>query len=249
LCDEAGCHLWMDLESFVFGPGGSLVPRPIDDLVSDFTRFGNFEKILHYQFPGLMSSPRMARQPGGPASVELYKDYLRYLREGPPKGLEHAARDKPVALAAPPDSRYPGGGAKGLVDGLRASGNYRHPQWVGYYGGDLEATIDLGETTDVKAVAVRCLQCVPSGIYLPRQVLVAASADGKAFREIATIQPTLPQYAPGPQAVTLQADKLAARARYVRVRAVSIGTIPAGQPGGGTKAWLFADEVLVNPAD
>ena len=28
LCDEAGCHLWMDLETFVFRDGGELHPRP-----------------------------------------------------------------------------------------------------------------------------------------------------------------------------------------------------------------------------
>ena len=80
LCDEAGCHLWMDLESFVFRNGVELYPRPIDGFVSDFTRFPNFEKTLHYQFPGLMSSPEMTRKPGGAATVELYEDYRRYLR-------------------------------------------------------------------------------------------------------------------------------------------------------------------------
>ena len=82
LCDQSGAHLWMDLESFLFLDnvgGGPLVPRPIEGLVSDFTRFGNFEKTLHYQFPGLMSSPAMSRQPGGPASVKLYLDYKHYL--------------------------------------------------------------------------------------------------------------------------------------------------------------------------
>jgi hypothetical protein len=84
LCDHSGAHLWMDLESFVFldnVDGGPLVPRPIKGLVSDFTRFGNFEKTLHYQFPGLMSSPAMSRQPGGPASVKLYLDYKTYLEK------------------------------------------------------------------------------------------------------------------------------------------------------------------------
>ena len=83
LCDQSGAHLWMDLESFLFLDnvgGGPLVPRPIEGLVSDFTRFGNFEKTLHYQFPGLMSSPAMSRQPGGPASVKLYLDYQKYLQ-------------------------------------------------------------------------------------------------------------------------------------------------------------------------
>jgi len=79
LCDEAGCHLWMDLESFVFKNGSELHPRPIDGLVSDLSRFDNFEKTLHYQFPGLMSAPWMSRKPGGEAAVTLYQDYKRFL--------------------------------------------------------------------------------------------------------------------------------------------------------------------------
>lgn len=79
LCDASGCHLWMDLESFVFRNGIELHPRPIDGLVSDFTRFPNFEKTLHYQFPGLMSASWMSRRPGGAASVQLYNEYKRVL--------------------------------------------------------------------------------------------------------------------------------------------------------------------------
>jgi len=83
LCDEAGTHLWMDLESFVFRNQSELHSRPIAGLISDLTRFGNFEKTLHYQFPGMMSSPGMSRQPGGPGSVKLYLDYKKYLRTAP----------------------------------------------------------------------------------------------------------------------------------------------------------------------
>jgi len=79
LCDEAGCHLWLDVETFVFRNGVELHPRPIGELIGDLRRFPNFEKILHYQFPGMMSAPQMTRQPGGPASVTLYEDYRRYL--------------------------------------------------------------------------------------------------------------------------------------------------------------------------
>ena len=78
-CDQAGAHLWMDLESFVFRNGAELHPRPIEGLISDFTRFDSFEKTLHYQFPGMMSAPTMSRQPGGPNSVKLYLDYRDYL--------------------------------------------------------------------------------------------------------------------------------------------------------------------------
>jgi hypothetical protein len=85
LCDEAGCHLWMDLESFVFRNGVELHPRPISGLVSDFTRFTNFEKTLHYQFPGLMSAPWMSRRPGGEAAVKLYNDYQQFLQNPNPR--------------------------------------------------------------------------------------------------------------------------------------------------------------------
>ena len=79
LCDETGCHLWMDLESFVFRNGVELHPRPIQGLISDFSRFANFEKTLHYQFPGLMCAPWMSRRPGGDAAVQLYRDYQKFL--------------------------------------------------------------------------------------------------------------------------------------------------------------------------
>lgn len=86
-CDAAGTHLWMDVESFVFRNGVELHPRPIEGLISDFRRFPNFEKILHYQFPGLMSSPEMSRKPGGEPSVKLYLDYKKWL-EGKELGTE-----------------------------------------------------------------------------------------------------------------------------------------------------------------
>jgi hypothetical protein len=100
----------------------------------------------------MMSSPRMSRRPGGAASVKLYEDYERYLREGPPPGLTHAAVGKPVKLAAPPDPRYPGGGAQGLVDNVAAVDDYCDTQWMGYYGNDLEAVIDLGEPLEITSL-------------------------------------------------------------------------------------------------
>jgi hypothetical protein len=78
-CDQAGTHLWMDLESFEFRNGKELHPRAIGGLIEDLTLFPSFEKTLHYQFPGMMSSPAMSRQPGGTNSVQLYLDYKKFL--------------------------------------------------------------------------------------------------------------------------------------------------------------------------
>lgn len=79
LCDEAGSHLWMDMEIFDFAEQNALVPRSINGVLSDLHRFPNFEKILCYQFPGLLSSPDMSIKPGGERTVKLYLDYKHYI--------------------------------------------------------------------------------------------------------------------------------------------------------------------------
>ncbi|MEB0263272.1 MULTISPECIES: DUF4434 domain-containing protein [unclassified Mucilaginibacter] len=79
LCNEAGSHLWMDMEVFDFADGNALVPRPIKGLLSDLHRFPNFEKIICYQFTGLLNSPTSSIKPGGPNTVKLYLDYKQYL--------------------------------------------------------------------------------------------------------------------------------------------------------------------------
>ncbi len=84
LCDNASSHLWMDMEVFDFEKGAAgtldaLVPRPIKGLLSDLHRFPNFEKILCYQYPGLMNSPEMSIKPGGENTVKLFLAYKNYL--------------------------------------------------------------------------------------------------------------------------------------------------------------------------
>ncbi len=79
LCNEAKSHLWMDMEIFNFAEGNALYPRPINGLLSDLHRFPNFEKILCYQYTGLLNSPTASIKPGGPRTVKLYVDYKNYL--------------------------------------------------------------------------------------------------------------------------------------------------------------------------
>ena len=81
LCNNAGSHLWMDLEVFDFAPDGALIPRSINGLISDLTRFPNFETIICYQFPGLLNSPRMSIRPGGDPTIQLFLAYQHYLNE------------------------------------------------------------------------------------------------------------------------------------------------------------------------
>lgn len=164
-----------------------------------------------------------------------------------PQTVAHAARGKPVKLKTQPDPRYPGMGELALTDGEIGTTEYQVGEWLGFEGPDLEAVIDLGSPTEVRAVAVRCLQATGVGIYLPTKVEVALSNDGREFRPAAEAKSEVSQKEAGPLVRAIEAQVKAVPARYVRVRAVNVGTIPAGHPAAGRKAWLFVDEILVNP--
>lgn len=79
LCDDAGSHLWFDLEAFLFNKDRSLYPRPMDDILKDLNMFENFEKILCYQFPGVFSDPSASFRVGEDRTFELYMAYQKYL--------------------------------------------------------------------------------------------------------------------------------------------------------------------------
>lgn len=64
LCNDAGSHLWFDLEAFLFNEDQSLYPRPIEQIIHDLNLFDNFEKILCYQFPGVFNDPKMSIRVG-----------------------------------------------------------------------------------------------------------------------------------------------------------------------------------------
>jgi hypothetical protein len=260
LCDEAGSHLWFDLETFVFGRGGGLVPRSIDAIVDDLRRYPTFEKVLCFQYPGLLNAPWASTRVGGPPTVFLYQNYQQYLKYGLDyrkhvdpstlrKRAEHAAVGKPVTFANFPDPRYPGGGRSGLADGflaVREDPYHEDQNWQGYWGTDLEATVDLGRSIPLTIVRSDYLQRTASGIYLPTQVQYAVSEDGKQFRTVATVKNNeVSTRLIGPLVRPFAAKLNGVSGRYVRVHAESVRTIPTGQPASGQKAWLFVDEIQV----
>jgi hypothetical protein len=84
-CDKAGCHLWMDLEMFLFGEKNALYPRPVDQVITDLLMFDNFEKICCYSYTGLVNAGWQTATPGGERTVKLYNDYMNYLINSGPK--------------------------------------------------------------------------------------------------------------------------------------------------------------------
>ncbi len=160
--------------------------------------------------------------------------------------VPHLAIGKPTVLAAGADARYPGGGPASLVDGvMHDEQETRAGAWMGFRGIDLEATIDLGRPTPIRAVAGNFFQSVPIGVFLPRRLEVSVSDDGKQFRSVAACEHNVPVEQKGPIVKVLAAEVKDATARFVKLRAITLGTIPPWHPARGRPAWMFVDEITL----
>ena len=98
----------------------------------------------------------------------------------------HKAIGKPVTYASggsyyTAKEAYKGGGDTGLVDGKRGGKSYADGYWQGFCPNDLDATIDLGEVTDIHRVMACFMQVKSPNVFLPARVDVYASVDGKDF--------------------------------------------------------------------
>jgi hypothetical protein len=166
----------------------------------------------------------------------------------PSEKVRHVAVGKTATLGTQFSDSYPGEGAASLTDGLLAQTDHVDPRWLGFLGADLVAAIDLGEPVLLSELSASFLQNVALGIFLPRRVEFLAGNDPAALQTVGTATPVAAEKQPGPLKEVFTVKNVNQRVRYVGVRAANIRTIPSWHPVAGQQAWLFVDELMVNPA-
>jgi hexosaminidase len=151
------------------------------------------------------------------------------------------ATGKPVTLANPPAGNFAPPSPWGLTNGVAGSPRYNDGQWFGFSGTDLDATLDLGAPQRISAVGTNILRYHWQKMWAPTELVFSVSTDGITYQEVYR-QTNFPVNGINP----VRARIAPVQARYVRVRGVNQGVIPAGAYGAGGKAWLLLDELLVN---
>ncbi|MBT8273933.1 MAG: family 20 glycosylhydrolase [Bacteroidia bacterium] len=150
----------------------------------------------------------------------------------------HKAVGKHITINKKAHKSYPGSGAKGLVNGISGSDSrYGDKEWLGFWGDDLEITIDLGKETEISTIETRFHNGNGQWIYAPKKMETRFDDDKDIlFTKISTaglIARTIIQFD-------------SRKARYIRIKIPNYGVIPEGKQGAGNKAWTFIDEIIVN---
>ncbi|GAB2822619.1 GH92 family glycosyl hydrolase [Ferruginibacter profundus] len=150
-----------------------------------------------------------------------------------------------VQLNTASEQQYDGGGAEGLIDGIYGSANWRKGNWMGFQKTNMEAVIDLNETRTISKLTAGFLQDTRAWIVVPRQLIIEVSADGKNFTQVYAGENFLPIEDLNVQVKNVTATFTPVAARYVKVKAVQYGKLPAWHEGAGGDTHIFVDEIDV----
>jgi predicted alpha-1,2-mannosidase len=152
--------------------------------------------------------------------------------------------DRSVQVLTKVNPMYTGGGPDALIDGLTGGSNYRTGEWQSYYGNDFEAIIDLKNVRTVHTLSGHFLQDAGSWIFMPREVFFETSEDGVSYTPAGSVKHSVGEIDYESQVATLSL-KGNWKARFVKIKAINYGTLPAWHLGAGGQAHIFVDEVGV----
>ena len=169
------------------------------------------------------------------------------LKESPSvkKLVFHQALGSKVKYGIMPNSRYPGSGESTLVDGIKGSENHTDGLWQGFEGDSPDVEIDLGSIKNISSVTATFYQRWKSWIFLPANIEVSLSEDGKTFAAPQLYKNTVPANQDGRIIEAFKVNFDNQKAQFIRLKAKNISVCPPWHDGAGGKAWLFVDEVVV----
>lgn len=159
----------------------------------------------------------------------------------------HKAIGAKISIDKHPHEAYSGSGAEGLINGVSGSdARYADNEWLGFWGEDIEITIDLNEEKKINSVETRFYNGNGQWIYAPKAVhLKFTLDDGTIVTDVKEVN------LKNENLVNFKYDFKTPEDLKVTVKSLSLmisnyGTIPEGKQGAGNKAWTFIDEIIIN---
>ncbi len=156
----------------------------------------------------------------------------------------HAA----VKLATPFAPEYTNKGPLTLVDGVTGNHDFSY-NWLCFYGQDMIATIDMGETKTVSNIHAAFLDDPKHHIFLPASLQVEVSADGSRYE---AVQSTYMNQLGGALEEHYNIHRIVfdfsvpeTRIRYIRFSAKNHASLPKWRYHPNKKPMIACDEIYV----
>lgn len=159
----------------------------------------------------------------------------------------HKAVGAKIYINKEPHKAYSGNGAQGLINGISGSDTrYGDKEWIGFWGDDIEITIELNNLKVVDSIKTRFYNGNGQWIYAPKEISIKFLLDDCS---IASDRLTLPKSDDTivPFNYKFNYPKgLNIKVKSITIKVPNYGSIPEGKQGAGNKAWTFIDEIIIN---
>ena len=153
----------------------------------------------------------------------------------------HKAITGKVDLNVLPHKAYNAGGKEALINGINGSDQrYGDKEWLGFWGDDLEITINLGELTTIKTFKSRFYNATGQWIYAPKKVSLYSSIDGKTYAPLKEVEIENDK-----SIIDVYLDFNEINTQFIKIVVPNYGIIPEGKQGANNKAWTFIDEIII----
>ncbi len=153
----------------------------------------------------------------------------------------HLGNKASIDLENLPSKTYAGSGKDALVNGIAASEKkYGGPEWLGFSGKDLIATIGFEESSELSNITIQFFKGEGQWIYLPRSIDISVSEDGLTYSSITAVNKVETEGKMATVSIPLETE-----AKFVRITARKHGIIEQGRQGAGHQAWLFVGEIIL----
>ncbi|NND88136.1 MAG: glycoside hydrolase family 92 protein, partial [Flavobacteriaceae bacterium] len=155
-------------------------------------------------------------------------------------------KDLSVELRSQYANEYSAGGQNALIDGIQGTKDFRTGAWQGYWGKDVIAEIDRGDSKLLKSISINFLQDQRSWIFYPKKVQIFVAGANKKFRlsKERSINAALKDDQTAIKTLHFNINKR--NIQYIKVVAVNFGKLPTWHPGAPEgDAWTFIDEINI----
>ena len=155
------------------------------------------------------------------------------------------ATARKITLNSVPNDRYTFKGGQTLVDGMIGDIGFATGRWIGFSPGDLDAVIDLGETTFISKVELGILFDKDNWIFPSDHISVLVSQDGVKYNSVADTVLVLPDQSVKNSRMIQGVTFDPVNTRYVKIKANSVKSLPAWHGAKGKPGFLFVDEINI----
>lgn len=136
-----------------------------------------------------------------------------------------------------------------LFDGERSLIDDLQEGWLGFSGGGVTTTVELSKPIDIEFITLRYAHAPELWAFAPKQVTVLLSSDGETYTDTLHVEipfdPALKDY-DNPQVVELKVPVDKKGMGFLKIEALSIGSVPNWHRAKGLNPWLLMDEIEVS---